>query len=87
MISFLTVCQEEERLAAIVTRITNEFVAPRGAFIKSPHGRVFKNQSFYGMNENDTAHLSNWFHFRKEMKRPMPKVSELADVDPAIGKY
>ena len=39
------------------------------------------------MSENDTAHLSNWFHFRKEMKRPMPKVSELADVDPAIGKF
>lgn len=76
--------KEEERLAAIVTRITNEFIVPRGAYIRSPHGRVFKNNGFYGMNENDTAHLTNWFHFRKDMKRPMPKVSELADVDPAI---
>lgn len=76
--------KEEERLAAIVTRITNEFIVPRGAYIKDPNGRVFKNHSFYGMSENDVEHLSSWFHFRTERKLNTPKVSELADVDPAI---
>ena len=59
---------------------------PRGALIKSPEGAVFKNYSYYGMNENDTAHLSNWLHLRGEMTRPMPKVTDFADADPAIGK-
>jgi len=76
--------KEEERLAAIVTRITNEFTVPRGAFIKSPEGRVFKNHSFHGLSENECSHLSNWFHFRDETKHEMPKVTELATVDPAI---
>jgi len=76
--------KEEERLSAIVTRITNEFIVPRGALIKSPEGAVFKNYSYYGMNENDTAHLSNWLHLRGEMARPMPKVTDFADADPAI---
>ena len=83
--SFYIIFQEEERLSAIVTRITNEFIVPRGALIKSPEGAVFKNYSYYGMNENDTAHLSNWLHLRGEMARPMPKVTDFADADPAIG--
>ena len=60
---------------------------PRGALIKSPEGAVFKNYSYYGMNENETAHLSNWLHLRSEMNRPMPKVTDFADADPAIGKH
>jgi hypothetical protein len=31
--------------------------------------------------------LSTWFHLRKDAKHQIPKVSEFADADPAVGKF
>lgn len=42
--------KEEDRLAAVVSRIDEEAaVVPRGAFIKTPLGEVVVNKSFQGM--------------------------------------
>jgi len=97
---FYTQLKEEDRLSAIVQRITGEFVVPRGAFLQAPNGLVYQNkvysrnscsihkciQGYFGHNESDSAHLSTWFHFRKDAKHQIPKVTEFADADPAVGK-
>ena len=42
--------KEEDRLASVITKIDEEVaIVPRGAFVKTPHGTVFKNRSFEGM--------------------------------------
>lgn len=75
--------KEEERLAAVVHNITGEFVAPRRAFMKSPEGCVTRNPSYRGLNESETAHMTNWFHFRSTQNKQQD-VKQLAHVDPAI---
>jgi len=75
--------KEEERLAAVVHNITNEFIVPRRSFMKSAEGIVTRNPSYQGAPEADVAHGSNWFHFRaKQIKKP--SVQQLAHIDPAI---
>merc|ERR1712137_711182 len=75
--------KEEERLAAVVYNITNEFVVPRRAFMKSSEGLVSKNPSYNGLNDEETAHMSNWFHFKSKHTK-VQTVKQLAHVDPAI---
>jgi radial spoke head protein 9 len=76
--------KEEDRLSAIVKRITEEFVVPRGAFLHAPNGLVYQNKGYFGHSESDSAHLSTWFHLRKDAKHQIPKVTEFADADPAV---
>lgn len=41
--------KEEERLAAVVSKIDNEArIVPRGAYIKTPLGKVVTNRSWEG---------------------------------------
>jgi len=75
--------KEEERLAAVVYNITNEFIVPRRAFMKSSEGLVSKNPSYNGLNDEETAHMSNWFHFKSKHTK-VQTVKQLAHVDPAI---
>lgn len=43
--------KEEDRLAAVVSRIDEEVaIVPRGAYIKNPLGEVVLNMSFQGIN-------------------------------------
>merc|ERR1711990_449748 len=72
-----------ERLGAVVYNITNEFVVPRRAFMKSSEGLVSKNPSYNGLNDEETAHMSNWFHFKSKHTK-VQTVKQLAHVDPAI---
>merc|ERR1719430_2335878 len=75
--------KEEDRLAAVVYNITNEFIVPRRAFMKSSEGLVTRNPSYNGLNEEETAHVSNWFHFKSKHTK-VQTVNQLAHVDPAI---
>lgn len=75
--------KEEERLAAVVHNITSEFVVPRRAFMKSSDGCVTRNPSYRGLNESETAHMSNWFHFRSQQNKKHD-IKQLAHIDPAI---
>lgn len=43
--------KEEDRLAAVVADIDEQVaIAPRGAFVKTPHGAVLQNRSFEGIS-------------------------------------
>merc|ERR1719436_1846054 len=75
--------KEEERLAAVVHNITNEFIVPRRAFMKSAEGVVTRNPSYQGATESDISHNSNWFHFRP-VQQNNPNIKQLAHIDPAI---
>jgi len=75
--------KEEDRLAAVVYNITNEFIVPRRAFMKSPDGLITRNPSYNGADVNDVAHMSNWFHFRPNAQNK-PSINEFAHIDPAI---
>ena len=47
--------KEEDRLAAVVTRIDEEAaIAPRGAYIKTALNEVMINRSFQGERSNQT---------------------------------
>jgi len=75
--------KEEERLAAVVHLITDEFVAPRRAFMKSAEGIVTRNPSYRGLNPAETGHVTNWFHFRSKQTKK-PDIKQQAHIDPAI---
>jgi len=83
--NFYEFLKEEERLAAVVHLITDEFVAPRRAFMKSAEGIVTRNPSYRGLNPAETAHVTNWFHFRPTQTKK-PDIKQQAHIDPAIGK-
>ncbi len=41
--------KEEERLAAVIDEIDHDVkIAPRGAYVKTPTGQVYRNRSFEG---------------------------------------
>ena len=54
--------------------------------MKSSEGLVSKNPSYNGLNDEETAHMSNWFHFKSKHTK-VQTVKQLAHVDPAIGKF
>lgn len=54
--------------------------------MKSSEGLVSKNPSYTGPNDEETAHMSNWFHFKSKHTK-VQTVKQLAHVDPAIGKF
>ncbi|KAK0141490.1 Radial spoke head protein 9 [Merluccius polli] len=76
---------EEKRLAVTVHLIDEEAsVVPRGAFTRTPHGRVQANRSFEGLSHADAEKLDNFLHFAKPKKLKKKFILELADLDPAI---
>ncbi|KAL4630589.1 hypothetical protein GN956_G15902 [Arapaima gigas] len=76
---------EETRLAATVLSIDREVsVVPRGAFIKTPSGRVQVNRCFEGLSESEAGKLSSYLHFSVPQQQKKKTILEIADLDPSI---
>ncbi|KAI7792172.1 radial spoke head protein 9 homolog [Triplophysa rosa] len=76
---------EESRLAVTVFNIDKDAsVVPRGAFIKSPGGKVKTNLSFKGLHPTEAAKLRNYLHFREPVNLKMKSILEMADLNPAV---
>uniref|UniRef100_A0A0A9YFS0 Radial spoke head protein 9 homolog n=1 Tax=Lygus hesperus TaxID=30085 RepID=A0A0A9YFS0_LYGHE len=64
------ILKEEDRIAATVKLINKQgIVVPRGALYKQPNGDIVHNESWYGMNFEDSRLLTSYFHFRKPENR------------------
>ncbi|KAA0720720.1 Radial spoke head protein 9 -like protein [Triplophysa tibetana] len=76
---------EESRLAVTVFNIDKDAsVVPRGAFIKSPGGKVKTNLSFKGLHPTEAAKLHSYLHFREPVNLKMKSILEMADLNPAV---
>ncbi|KPP75514.1 radial spoke head protein 9-like [Scleropages formosus] len=76
---------EETRLAATVFNIDREVsVVPRGAFIKTPSGRVQVNRCFEGLSESEARKLSSYLHFSEPQHLKKKTILETADLNPSI---
>lgn len=77
--------KEEDRLAAIVIEIGHDaWIVPRGAFIRTPTGKVVPNQSYTGLSVKDSAKLYSYMHFEPATVLPYKSVIERASVDKSI---
>ncbi|XP_035534094.1 radial spoke head protein 9 homolog [Morone saxatilis] len=80
-----TKVKEESRLAVTVHQIDEQVsVAPRGAFVKSPHGHVQINRSFGGLSHSEAGKLDNFLHFREPKNLKKKSILEMGDLNPAI---
>ncbi|XP_073667532.1 radial spoke head protein 9 homolog [Paramisgurnus dabryanus] len=76
---------EESRLATTVFNIDKDAsVVPRGAFIKTPSGKVQTNPSFGGLRPTEAAKLRNYLHFRKPVNLKTKSILEMAELNPAV---
>jgi len=78
--------KEEDRLAAVVSKIDNEArIVPRGAYIKTPLGKIVTNRSWEGLSVSEAHDLSSYFHFRTlQDGRTKRSLLQNAQADPAI---
>ncbi|XP_035676610.1 radial spoke head protein 9 homolog [Branchiostoma floridae] len=77
--------KEEDRLTSVIATIDEEVaIAPRGAFIKTPHGEVIRNRSFEGLSVSEAGKLNSYFHLREPLKLKEKTLLEKADLDPSI---
>ena len=77
--------KEEDRLAAVISRIEEEaLIIPRAGFIQQPTGEIVKNRLFEGLSVIEAAKFNNYLHFRParllEEKSPLFR----ANLDKAI---
>ncbi|KAK2856346.1 hypothetical protein Q5P01_005081 [Channa striata] len=76
---------EEHRLAVTVHQIDEEAsVAPRGAFMKNPHGLVQINRSFVGLSQSEAGKLDNFLHFSKPKNLKKKSILEMGELNPAF---
>ncbi|XP_051974970.1 radial spoke head protein 9 homolog [Xyrauchen texanus] len=76
---------EESRLATTVFNIDKDAsVVPRGAFVKSPKGKVLTNRSFGGLHPSEATKLRNYLHFREPVNLKKKSILEMADLNPAL---
>lgn len=77
--------KEETRLAATIAEIDQEVrIVPRGSFVKTPTGQVFKNRSFEGLSVAEAAKLCNYMHFAEPTKLQEKSLLQKANLDKAI---
>jgi len=77
--------KEEERLSAVIAEIDSDVrIVPRGSYVRSPTGQVYKNRSFEGLNVAESAKLCNYMHFRDAIKLYGKSLLAKANLDPAI---
>ncbi|XP_071834020.1 radial spoke head protein 9 homolog [Apostichopus japonicus] len=77
--------KEEDRLAAVVADIDEQVaIAPRGAFVKTPHGAVLQNRSFEGLSVTEAGKQQNYCHFREPVRLNEKSLLEKADLDKSI---
>ncbi|XP_077090902.1 radial spoke head protein 9 homolog [Siphateles boraxobius] len=76
---------EASRLATTMSNIDKDVsVVPRGAFTKSPSGKVQINRSFGGLNPTEAAKLRNYLHFREPVNLKKKSILEMSDLNPAL---
>ncbi|XP_061405870.1 radial spoke head protein 9 homolog [Lethenteron reissneri] len=77
--------KEEDRLAATITAIEHEAaVVPRGAFMRTPLGRVQRNPTFQGLSLEEAGKLRSYLHWRRPERLPKLSLLERAELDPAL---
>ena len=48
--------KEEDRLASVIAKIDEEaMIVPRGSYLRTPAGQVYKNESFSGLSLKDVS--------------------------------
>uniref|UniRef100_A0A673NPK1 Radial spoke head protein 9 homolog n=1 Tax=Sinocyclocheilus rhinocerous TaxID=307959 RepID=A0A673NPK1_9TELE len=76
---------EASRLATTVSNIDKDVsVVPRGAFTKSPCGKVQTNRSFGGLDHVEAVKLRNYLHFREPVNLKKKSILEMSHLNPAI---
>ncbi|XP_073694515.1 radial spoke head protein 9 homolog [Garra rufa] len=76
---------EASRLATTVSNIDKDAsVVPRGAFTKSPGGKVQTNRSFGGLDPVEAAKLCNYLHFHEPVNLKKKSILEMSHLNPAI---
>jgi len=79
------VIKEEDRLSAVIYDIDSDVrIVPRGAYVRSPTGLVYKNRSFEGLCVAEAAKLCNYMHFREAVKLQAKSLLAKANLDPSI---
>lgn len=79
------IVKEEDRLAAVVADIDHEVrIVPRGAFIRTPTGKVVPNRSYSGLSAKDSAKLYSYMHFGVATNLPLKSLIERANMDRSI---
>lgn len=77
--------KEEDRLSAVIADIDSDVrIVPRGAYVKSPTGQVYKNRSFEGLSVAEAAKLCNFMHFREAVKQSAKSLLVKASLDQSI---
>ncbi|PIK58246.1 putative radial spoke head protein 9-like [Apostichopus japonicus] len=91
--------KEEDRLAAVVADIDEQVaIAPRGAFVKTPHGAVLQNRILKGkkgqssgaptdgqsLSVTEAGKQQNYCHFREPVRLNEKSLLEKADLDKSI---
>ena len=52
-------------MAAVINEIDIDVhIVPRGAYVKTPTGKIVTNRSFEGLNNLDCKGLCSYFHFK-----------------------
>ncbi|XP_048842378.1 LOW QUALITY PROTEIN: radial spoke head protein 9 homolog [Brienomyrus brachyistius] len=76
---------EEQRVAAVVLTIDREAsVVPRGAFTRTPDGRVQTNRSFEGLSWSEAVKLSNYCHFTEPQAGKKNRILDMTRLDPSL---
>lgn len=77
--------KEEDRLASVIAKIDEEaMIVPRGSYLRTPAGQVYKNESFSGLSLKDAQKLTSWLHFYGPVKLPSKSLLEQADATAPI---
>jgi len=81
----VTMMKEEDRLAAVIAEIDQDVrIVPRGAFVQSPTGQVYKNRSFDGLTVAEAGKLCNYLHMRKAQNLYEKSLLQRANLDKSI---
>lgn len=81
----VTTVTEEKRLSALVATIDGDVaVAPRGAYSRSPTGKVELNPSFEGLSLADAKKLKSYFHLRTPLHQVKKTLAEQAALDKSV---
>jgi len=77
--------KEEDRLASVIADINDDvFIVPRGAYVRTPTGAIYKNRSFEGLSLSESAKLYSYFHFREGVLINEKNLLERANMDKSI---
>ncbi|CAH1792347.1 unnamed protein product [Owenia fusiformis] len=77
--------KEEDRLSAVIDDIDQDvFIVPRGAFTKTPTGKVFENRTFEGLSVSEAAKQGSYLHFRDPIKLQEKTLLQKANMDKAL---